>query len=77
MVSPAEPLKFSQPSQEITDEKPTSKRPRISKGVKVGPVLIGGFDFAHPDFIETSADGGKKTRFVRIWDQGGMAQNWR
>ena len=37
------------------------------EGVLVGIIDVGGFDFAHPDFLD--ADGG--TRFVRIWDQGG------
>ena len=38
-----------------------SDRPRVLIGI----VDVGGFDFAHPDFL---VDG--KTRFVRIWDQG-------
>ncbi len=43
----------------------------LPDGVELQPVLVGiidvgGFDFAHPDFLD--ADG--KTRFVRIWDQG-------
>lgn len=42
---------------------------------KAGNVLIGiidvqGFDFSHPDFL----DGRGKTRFVRIWDQGGSGR---
>ena len=37
------------------------------KNVLIGIVDVEGFDFTHPDFLE--ADG--KTRFVRIWDQGG------
>jgi subtilisin family serine protease len=35
--------------------------------VLIGIVDVGGFDFAHPDFLD--ADG--NTRFVKIWDQGG------
>jgi subtilisin family serine protease len=36
-------------------------------GVLVGIIDVGGFDFAHPDFIDAKG----KTRFVRVWDQGG------
>jgi subtilisin family serine protease len=39
-------------------------------GVLVGIVDVGGFDFAHPDFLDDAG----KTRFVRIWDQGGSAR---
>ncbi len=35
--------------------------------VLIGIIDVQGFDFAHPDFLD--AEG--KTRFVRIWDQGG------
>ena len=35
--------------------------------VLIGVIDVGGFDFAHPDFL----DGEQRTRFVRIWDQGG------
>lgn len=38
-------------------------------GVLIGIIDVQGFDFAHPDFLE-----GEKTRFVRIWDQGGNAR---
>lgn len=37
------------------------------KGVLVGIVDVQGFDFSHPDFL----DADEKTRFIRIWDQGG------
>jgi subtilisin family serine protease len=37
--------------------------------VLIGVIDVGGFDFAHPDFI---VDG--KTRFLSIWDQGGNAR---
>lgn len=39
-------------------------------GVLIGIVDVGGFDFSHPDFL----DGNGKTRFVRIWDQGGTTR---
>lgn len=35
--------------------------------VLIGIIDVQGFDFSHPDFLETK----DKTRFVRIWDQGG------
>lgn len=48
-----------------------SERQRLSKqggeGVLIGIVDVQGFDFAHEDFL---GDDGK-TRFLRIWDQGG------
>lgn len=36
------------------------------EGVLIGIIDVQGFDFSHPDFLDT--DG--KTRFVSIWDQG-------
>lgn len=42
-------------------------RPQRGEGVLIGIIDVGGFDFAHPDFVD--ADG--RTRFVSIWDQGG------
>jgi subtilisin family serine protease len=38
--------------------------------VLIGIVDVEGFDFAHPEFL----DGEQKTRWVRIWDQGGDAR---
>jgi len=37
--------------------------------ILIGLVDVGGFDFAHPDFV---ANG--KTRFLSIWDQGGSTR---
>lgn len=37
------------------------------EGVLIGIIDVQGFDFSHPDFLDE--DG--KTRFARIWDQGG------
>jgi subtilisin family serine protease len=79
MVSAAEPLKFAAPPQEEAPAAPASKQPPVPKGTKLGPVLVGiidvlGFDFAHPDFVEVAPDGARKTRFVRIWDQGGATR---
>jgi subtilisin family serine protease len=39
---------------------------RNGEDVLIGLIDVGGFDFAHPDFLV-----GGKTRFVAIWDQGG------
>lgn len=56
-----------------------ARRPQLTAGLKgmsarsadilIGIIDIGGFDFAHPDFLDD--DG--RTRFLRIWDQGGHA----
>jgi subtilisin family serine protease len=35
--------------------------------VIIGIVDVGGFDFSHPDFLDKKG----RTRFTRIWDQGG------
>jgi len=40
-------------------------------GVLIGIIDVQGFDFAHQEFLDESGD---RTRFVRIWDQGG---DWR
>jgi len=34
--------------------------------VLIGIIDVGGFDFAHPDFLDSNG----KTRFLKIWDQG-------
>lgn len=34
--------------------------------VLIGIIDVGGFDFAHPEFLDTEG----KTKFLRIWDQG-------
>ncbi len=40
---------------------------RFGEGVLVGIIDVNGFDFSHPDFLDENG----KTRFIRIWDQGG------
>lgn len=40
---------------------------REGAGVLVGIIDVQGFDFAHPDFLDDRG----RTRFERIWDQGG------
>jgi subtilisin family serine protease len=47
-----------------------ARRHRNGEGVLIGLVDVGGFDFAHPDFL---VDG--RTRFVAIWDQGGETRS--
>lgn len=42
----------------------------FGREVLVGVIDVGGFDFSHPDFL----DEGGRTRFERIWDQGGEAR---
>lgn len=42
-------------------------RGQSGKPVLVGIIDVGGFDFAHPDFLDPAGE----SRFVRIWDQGG------
>lgn len=37
------------------------------QNVLIGIIDVGGFDFAHPDFLDDNG----KTRFVEIWDQAG------
>ena len=37
------------------------------EGILIGIIDVQGFDFSHPDFL----DDNEKTRFIRIWDQGG------
>lgn len=37
------------------------------KGILIGIIDVQGFDFSHPDFLDETG----KTRFIRIWDQGG------
>jgi subtilisin family serine protease len=47
-----------------------ARRAPAKPEVLVGLIDVGGFDFAHPDFLDAAG----KTRFVRIWDQGGDDQ---
>ena len=43
------------------------RKHKNGKGVLIGIIDVQGFDFAHPDFLDEHG----KTRFIRIWDQGG------
>jgi len=51
---------------------PLSKNHKYGKDVIIGIIDVGGFDFAHPDFLDQR---GNNTRFIRIWDQGGKIRN--
>jgi subtilisin family serine protease len=73
-VQVAEPIRLDQPALDPDGPRrePPPKRLVGKLSKPKGPVLIGiidvgGFDFAHLDFLDK--DGA--TRFVRIWDQGG------
>jgi hypothetical protein len=77
-IDPGEPL--ATPTPEISRDAVTAPDParwrfgpaakhKDGAGVLIGIIDVQGFDFAHPDFLD-----GNKTRFVRIWDQGGNAR---
>lgn len=71
-VSYAEPLKLEVPFAEVA-RKPRPRRVagstlhRDGQGVLIGIIDVGGFDFAHEEFLDDRGE----TRFVRIWDQSG------
>ncbi|MGH2987726.1 MAG: S8 family serine peptidase, partial [Solirubrobacterales bacterium] len=44
-----------------------ARRHHYGADVLIGLIDVGGFDFAHPDFLDQDGN----SRFVRIWDQGG------
>jgi subtilisin family serine protease len=70
-VHPAEPLKLDLPVAAAATA-PASRAIQggaanwKSKGVLIGIIDVGGFDFAHPDFLDKKG----LTRFHSIWDQG-------
>jgi subtilisin family serine protease len=75
-VQPAEGLTFRLPRADTRAEPPaaptarrvgSSRLHRDGEGVIIGIIDVGGFDFAHPDFLHANG----KTRFLSIWDQGG------
>lgn len=48
-----------------------ARRHRYGEGVLVGIIDVGGFDFAHEDFLGRDGQG---TRWLAIWDQGGSVR---
>ena len=50
---------------DVVADVPAADRRKGNHRVLVGVVDVGGFDFAHEDFVD-----GSQTRFIRIWDQG-------
>ncbi len=74
-VHPSEPLALDRPEVTVNAvvKKPASKaigdarRNGRGDGVLIGIIDVGGFDFAHPDFLDDQG----QTRFIAIWDQGG------
>lgn len=75
-VQPAEGLTFRLPRADTRAEPPAAPTVRKvgssqlhgdGEGVIVGIIDVGGFDFAHPDFLDAKG----RTRFISIWDQGG------
>lgn len=73
-VEPGAPLSHPRPRVEgRAAEAPASRAVETPAGteaeadpVLIGLVDVGGFDFAHQDFLDEDGD----TRFERIWDQG-------
>ena len=70
-VEMGEPLSLPHPVMSARTAAEPARRtaapsdPYAQPRVLIGIVDVGGFDFAHPDFVVNGA-----TRFVRIWDQG-------
>ena len=78
-ISLGEPLVAPRPRITAGDvEAPRENRWRVEstvdhrggESVLIGLIDVQGFDFTHQDFL----DGEGRTRFVRIWDQGGNAR---
>lgn len=78
-IEMAEPLTPPRPS--VSMERATAPRTGARRfgsmknhgggeGVLIGLIDVQGFDFAHPDFLDAKG----RTRFTRIWDQGGTAR---
>lgn len=77
-IEPGQSLKEPDPLVDSTDPPQPAGRRSVSAGrgqhhdgeaVVVGIIDVGGFDFAHPDFL---ADG--TTRWESIWDQAGATR---
>jgi subtilisin family serine protease len=76
MVNPPDRLVFSKPApSEVTVTEPKRTLAMPQDVANPSPVLVGiidvqGFDFTHSDFLREE-NGTSRSRFVRIWDQGG------
>jgi len=74
-VHNSDPLALDRPEVTPTAavKKPASKavgdarKNGRGEDVLIGIIDVGGFDFAHPDFLDEQG----QTRFIAIWDQGG------
>ena len=75
-VQPAEGITFRLPTPIKNSQrtgKPASRKTGNDlghgdgKNILIGIIDVGGFDFAHPDFLDAKG----QTRFFSIWDQGG------
>lgn len=79
-VHPSEPLTFDRPKVERNGGPPPATKligdasllakHKSGEGVIIGIVDVGGFDFAHEDFLDAQGN----TRFLSIWDQGGNSR---
>lgn len=73
-VHPFEPLALDKPVTRHATGRTAPRSKAIGSAasngrgedVLIGIIDVGGFDFAHPDFLRNG-----KTRFISIWDQGG------
>lgn len=63
------PRKVGEPAQTLRRFGTLEQR-RKAADVLIGIIDVGGFDFTHPDFLDKKG----RTRFVRIWDQGGTTR---
>ncbi|MBM3784294.1 MAG: peptidase S8 and S53 subtilisin kexin sedolisin [Acidobacteria bacterium] len=75
-VHASEPLRFDTPAS-FDAGAPTAKKVahgaakhKDGEGILIGVIDVGGFDFAHPDFLDAAGN----TRFLAIWDQGGTTR---
>jgi subtilisin family serine protease len=78
-IEPGQTLRGPEPTVGGTVKKPDAALRRVTaqarrhgygRDVLVGIIDVGGFDFAHADFLADD----RKTRWVAIWDQGGTSR---
>lgn len=60
----------TQPPGDVRRVEVARARHKDGRGVLVGVIDVGGFDFAHPDFLDHNG----RTRWVAIWDQAGTSR---